>query len=280
MDRGIPVVDAHTNGTIIPHTLINLGATINVMTKDTMLKLNLQGSLRKTTTIMQLVDHSIVTPEGIVEDVMVSIDSWEYPIDFLVLQPKAKLTGYPLILGRPWLAIADAYISCIDRNMTIKNMHMSKQLVLYPLAQPSLKHDISIWLEEEEEYEVYSAQIYALEATIGGGQQDEDDLIEHLVQSPTPSSLPLEKEVRETKNNHPIKLCVANSNPLCVKTIEFNPEKTLKTNPSLSALEEEKLCNMLRENIEAVAWSYKEMKGVHPSVCTHHIYIKEGCKTV
>ena len=86
---------------MISHTLIDLGAAINVITKDIMLELNLQGSLRKTTTLLQLADHSIVTPEVIVEDVMVSIDSWEYPVDFLVLQPKAKLTGYPLILGRP-----------------------------------------------------------------------------------------------------------------------------------------------------------------------------------
>lgn len=39
---------------------------------------------------------------------MVSIDSWEYPTDFLVLQPKTKFNGYPIILGRPWLATFDA----------------------------------------------------------------------------------------------------------------------------------------------------------------------------
>ena len=75
LDSGSPVVDVHINGTIVPHTLIDLGAAINVMTKDTMLKLNLQGSLRKTTTIIQLANHSTITHEGIVEDVMVSIDS-------------------------------------------------------------------------------------------------------------------------------------------------------------------------------------------------------------
>ena len=85
LDPGSPVVDVHINGTIIPHSLIDLGAAINVMTKDTMLKLNLQGSLRKTSKVLQLPDHSTVTPEGIVEDVMVSIDSWEYRADFLVL---------------------------------------------------------------------------------------------------------------------------------------------------------------------------------------------------
>eukprot|EP00253_Pinus_taeda_P030117 PITA_30117 len=245
-----------------------------------MLKLNLQGSLRKTTTVLQLADRSTVILEGIMEDVMVSIDSWDYLADFLVLQPKAKLTGYPLILGRPWLATANAYIRCRSGNMTIKNGHMSEQLVLYPLAQPTLEHDLPLWLLEEEEDEVYYAQLYALEATIGGEQQYEDDLIEHLLQSPTPSSLPLEEEVRGTQNNHPIDLCLANSNPLCVKTIEFFPKKTLKINPSLSALEEENLCNMLRENLEAFARSYNEMKGVHPSMCTHHIYIKEDCKPV
>lgn len=85
LDPGSPVVDVHINCTVIPHTLIDLGATINVMTKDTMLKLYLQGSLRKTMTMLQLADCSTMTPEGIIEDVMVSIDSWEYLADFLVL---------------------------------------------------------------------------------------------------------------------------------------------------------------------------------------------------
>ena len=65
--------------------------------------------------------------------------------------------------------------------MTIKNGHMSKQLVLYPPTQPSLEHDLPLWLEEEEEDEVYFSQLYTLETTMGGGQHDEDDLIEHLL---------------------------------------------------------------------------------------------------
>ena len=108
LDVGSPLVDVHINGIIIPHTLIDLGDIINIMTKDTMLKLNLKGSLRKTTTVLELADHSIVTPKGIVEDVMVSINSWEYPTDFLGIQPKSKLLGYPLILGRAWLATSMA----------------------------------------------------------------------------------------------------------------------------------------------------------------------------
>ena len=106
--------------------MIDIGVAINVMTKETMLKLNLQGTLRKTTIVLQLVDRSTVNLEGIFEDVMVTIDSSEYPIDFLVLKPKTKFNGYPLILGRPWLVSAYAYISCRVRNMTIKNGPLSK----------------------------------------------------------------------------------------------------------------------------------------------------------
>eukprot|EP00253_Pinus_taeda_P032953 PITA_32953 len=75
LDPGNPVVDVHINGTIIPHILIDLGAAINVMTRDTMLKLNLQSSLRKTSTILQLANRSTVNLEGIMEDVLVSVDS-------------------------------------------------------------------------------------------------------------------------------------------------------------------------------------------------------------
>eukprot|EP00253_Pinus_taeda_P027325 PITA_27325 len=93
LDPGSPIVDVHIDGIVIPHTLINLGFAINVMTKDTMLKLNLQGSLRKTTIVLQLVDRTTVTPDGIVEDVTVSIDSWEYPADFLVEVTNRALEG-------------------------------------------------------------------------------------------------------------------------------------------------------------------------------------------
>ena len=85
LDTVSPVVDVHIDGVIVPNNLISIGAAINVMTKETMLKLNLQGTLRKTTTVLQLADQSTLAPKGIVEDVMVSINSWEYPMDFLVL---------------------------------------------------------------------------------------------------------------------------------------------------------------------------------------------------
>ena len=59
-DPGIPTANVHINKTLIPKSLIYLGVSINVMTMDTMLRLNLQPLLRCTTTILQLVDSSTI----------------------------------------------------------------------------------------------------------------------------------------------------------------------------------------------------------------------------
>ena len=131
---------------------------------------------------------------------MVTINSWEYPIYFLVLQPKTKFNGYPLILGRPWLATADAYISCRAGNMTIKNGPLSKQLVLYPPAQPPIDHDLPIWLEDEED-ELYNiSPMYTINAILRGGQLDEDELIDHAIQNQSSTKIPLETLVKESES--------------------------------------------------------------------------------
>ena len=85
--------------------------------------------------------------------------------------------------------------------MTIKNGHMSKQLILYRLAQPLLEHNLPLWLEEEDEDEAYSSPLCTLETAMGGKPQDEDDMIENFIQNLPPSLSPLEDIVRETQNN-------------------------------------------------------------------------------
>ena len=116
-DPGNPTVTVQIGQTQIPNVLVDLGAAINVITMETVKKLGLT-KFRPTPTILELADRSTIRPEGILDDLVISVDSWEYPADFLVLQPKLQLGGHPLILGRPWLATADACISCRSGSMT------------------------------------------------------------------------------------------------------------------------------------------------------------------
>ena len=82
---------------------------------------------------------------------MVSVDSWEYPANCLVINPKNRMEGHPLILGWPWLATTDAYIRCQVGNMTITRGNSVKNIVIYPPAKPSLptikihKHPDTYW---------------------------------------------------------------------------------------------------------------------------------------
>ena len=81
------------------------------MTKDTLKKLQIEG-LRPKPTILQLADSSSITSDGMIENIFVTLDSLEYPVHFMILSPKVNLSSYPIILGRPWLAIDNENISC------------------------------------------------------------------------------------------------------------------------------------------------------------------------
>jgi hypothetical protein len=88
--------------------------------------------------MLELADRFMVKPTDTLQDVAISVNSWEYPTDFLVISPRSRLDGHPLILGRSWLATTDAYIGCRAGNMTIAKRSAIKNLDLYPSAKPIL----------------------------------------------------------------------------------------------------------------------------------------------
>ena len=77
-DRGSPIITIHINGIQIQNVLIDLGALINVMTREFLLRLSIIG-LRDTPTILTLVDNSTVKPDGMIEDIIVTLDSLVFP---------------------------------------------------------------------------------------------------------------------------------------------------------------------------------------------------------
>lgn len=79
---------------------------------------------------------SVIKTKGIVDDIPVLMDSWEYSSDFLVLNLKYKLEGHPVMLGRHWLATINAYIKCQTRNMMIAWGTTIKTHIVYPSTKP------------------------------------------------------------------------------------------------------------------------------------------------
>ena len=82
--------------------LCDLGASINLMPMSIFKKLGI-GEARPTTVTLQLADRSLAHPEGKIEDVLVRVDKFIFPADFIVLDYEAD-KDVPIILGRPFLA--------------------------------------------------------------------------------------------------------------------------------------------------------------------------------
>jgi hypothetical protein len=73
------------------------------------------GELKPTFMTLQLADRSVKVPWGIVEDVLIKVDKFYFPLDFIVLDTElVQNLGSQIlvILGRPFLAIANAQINC------------------------------------------------------------------------------------------------------------------------------------------------------------------------
>lgn len=83
-DPGNPIVIVQINGRSFPYSLVDLGAAINILTIETCEVLGIT-TLESTTTLLELVEHLVIRPEGTLQDVMVSVDFWEYLTDFLII---------------------------------------------------------------------------------------------------------------------------------------------------------------------------------------------------
>ena len=113
-DPGSPTIPVNIGGNCIDKSLLDLGASVNLMPYSVYMQLGL-GELKPTNITLSLADRSVKIPKGIVEDVLVKIDKFYYPVAFVVLDTKpssSEPSHVPIILGRPFLATANAIINC------------------------------------------------------------------------------------------------------------------------------------------------------------------------
>ena len=83
-DPGSFTILCTIGNTIFERALCDLGASINLMPLSIFRRLGL-GEARPTTITLQLVDRSLKHPRGVIEDVLVKVDKFIFPVDFIVL---------------------------------------------------------------------------------------------------------------------------------------------------------------------------------------------------
>ena len=107
------------------------------------------GELKPTNSTLSLADRSVKIPKGIVEDFLMKIDKFYYLVDFVVLdtEPIANEPNHvPIILGRPFLATANAIINCRNGVMQLTFGNRTLELNIFHLNN---KHKLL-----EDEYQV------------------------------------------------------------------------------------------------------------------------------
>ena len=85
----------------IGKALLDLGVSINLIPLS-MLRGIGEVEVRPTCMTLQLEDRSIKRPYGIVEDLLVKVDKFLFPVDFVVMDIEEDV-DVPLILGRPFM---------------------------------------------------------------------------------------------------------------------------------------------------------------------------------
>ena len=77
------------------------------------------GELTPTAMTLQMADRSMVQPEGILEDVLIKVGKFIFPVDFVVMNIEED-KQFPLLLGRPFLATGAALIDVKKGEITLR----------------------------------------------------------------------------------------------------------------------------------------------------------------
>nr|GEV29377.1 costunolide synthase [Tanacetum cinerariifolium]GEV30302.1 costunolide synthase [Tanacetum cinerariifolium] len=114
VDAGYP----NTRGYLAPYKGINIHYHLPDFHRGRTAAIRL-GELAPTKLIVELADRIVKRPKGIVENVLVGIDKFVFPVEFIVLDVSEDIK-VPLILERPFLSTAYAKIDVCERKNALR----------------------------------------------------------------------------------------------------------------------------------------------------------------
>ncbi|CAN6697889.1 unnamed protein product [Malus baccata var. baccata] len=223
------------------------------------------------------------------------------PADFYVLEMEdsPNVTPLPILLGRPFMKTARTKIDVFKGTLTMEfdgeiiNFNISEAMkfpkddhscfsidVLDELAQDYLD------MLEDDPLETTIAQGLGTKPNLAVPKDEHAELVaalESLPQHHGKPSKPIPIPVfTNTLLSSMIQAPVLELKPLPdhLKYVFLGDEETLPVivSSSLTALEEEKLIRVLKENKTAIGWTLADIKGISPTTCMHHIFLEEGAK--
>ena len=289
-DPGCPTISVNIGGTCVEKALLDLGASVNLLPFFMYKQLGL-GELKPTIITLSLADRSIKIPKGTVEDVLIQVEKFYYPLDFVVLDTEPVAVGanhVPIILGRPFLATSNAIINCRNGVMQLTFGNMTLELNIFHLSK---KH-----MHQQEDD---SEEVCVIDAILE--EQANELLVQDVLTRELVDSNEDQQELQKVSLLHEHWRRKVEVLPLLTGSEEHGPQQldlkpllielkyaflggkmhcSVVISSLLSSPQEVSLLQILQRNKKAIEWKISDLKGISPTVCTNHIYLEEESKAV
>ncbi|CAN6579222.1 unnamed protein product [Malus baccata var. baccata] len=275
--------------------LIDLGANVNLMPYSVFQKLG-ERELKPTSVSLQLADRSVTYPLGILEDVIIKVDKFYLPADFIVLDMEED-KEVPLILGRPFMATARTLFDVEVGTLTLRVQGESVVFKLFEAIKRPFK------LEECFRVDVLDRIVHANFAS----QPLKNELLTCLTNHD--ATLSMEENmvdiivaldsapIHNPKWRHVYESLGVPKQPL-LPSSEQAPKLELKLLPShlkyahlgvnetlpviiaadFNDTKEDKLLKVLHKYQDALGWTLADIKGISLALCMHRIFMEVGTK--
>ncbi|KAI3815454.1 hypothetical protein L1987_15122 [Smallanthus sonchifolius] len=271
-DPGTPLINIQVGNFQMSRALLDLGAGVSILPGGLYDQYEF-GPLKRVETTVVLADLSHKLPRGIVRDVIVKVEEFYYPVDFLVLDYSSVDPSQQqnVILGRPFLNTAHAIIDCrygtVD--MTFGNRKM--RLNVFTNVSNSLGGDECFMADLVDRCDPH---------------EYEEDVLKTCVCDFSEQVQVCALRMEEIKQEA---LAVREGRPPWTHQIESLPFAFLGDNDTLpviiaSNLEKAqeqallKVLKVLKANKEAIGWTIADLKGIRPSIVMHKIITTEDAK--
>ncbi|RVW84631.1 Retrovirus-related Pol polyprotein from transposon opus [Vitis vinifera] len=264
---------------VVEKALLDLVASVNLLPYSVYKQLGL-GELKPTSITLSLADRSVKIPRGIIEDVLVQVDNFYYPVDFVVLDTDPMVNeanSVPIILGRSFLATSNAIINCRNGLMQLTFGNMTLELNIFYMSKKQITP------EDEEGPEEVCIIDTLVEEHCNQNMQDKlneslADLKEGLPESSDVLAtlqgwkrreeiLPLlnKEDEQEAAEEETPKL---NLKPLPMELkytyLEENKQCPVVISSSLTSHQEKCLLEVLKRCKKAIGWQISDFKGISP----------------
>ncbi|XP_052730470.1 uncharacterized protein LOC128195822 [Vigna angularis] len=265
--------------------LIDLGASINVMSLSMFEKI--QGlELKPTRMTLQLVDRSLKYPYGVAEDVLMKVDKFLFPMDFVIMEMEEDV-NVPLILGRPFMKTSRVLIDVENGKLKVRMQDEEVnfdvfQAMSHPKDDKECFHldslDEICIIQENKASNTLSLEEMLVDTCEEFNEKEEELIDECMTDLEELKKVPLQNtEVKAKVSKIELKMLLLH---LKYVFLEEGGNKPVIISNSLSPKEEEKLVEILKANKGAIGWSISDLKGISPTYCMHKIFMEDDYKPV